>query len=192
MQKHFTATVYILARFDSTWKLLLHKHPHIQAWIGVGGHVEIDENPYEAAIREVKEETRLDIEILAFNKAGDASEGFPNKASLGLTGERLINSKATALEAKFGIRERQDPRIKTNKVFQIPTPLMILEEKIPAKGEITAHIHIDCIYLGICHTPGKIKMEEEYGWFTKLQLKKLSLQEEVTFIAKKAFQLLTY
>lgn len=32
-------------------------------WIGIGGHVENDENPYEAVLRETKEETGLDIKI---------------------------------------------------------------------------------------------------------------------------------
>lgn len=33
-------------------------------WIGVGGHIEKFESPYECAIREVKEETGLDVKNL--------------------------------------------------------------------------------------------------------------------------------
>lgn len=59
-----TATVYIIHKIDREWKVLLHKHPHHQIWIGVGGHMEGDENPPEAAVREAREETGLDIEII--------------------------------------------------------------------------------------------------------------------------------
>jgi hypothetical protein len=45
-------------------------------------------------------------------KAGDSREGLPNEASLGITGSLI--SKKTALEAKFGKPERQDPQIKRN------------------------------------------------------------------------------
>jgi 8-oxo-dGTP pyrophosphatase MutT (NUDIX family) len=32
-------------------------------WLSIGGHVELDEDPNQAAIREVKEEVGLDIEL---------------------------------------------------------------------------------------------------------------------------------
>ena len=32
-------------------------------WIGVGGHFEADETPEECLLREVKEETNLDVDI---------------------------------------------------------------------------------------------------------------------------------
>jgi hypothetical protein len=43
-------------------------------------------------------------------KAGGSKEGFPNEASLGITDKSLV-SRGRALEAKFGIPERQDPQI---------------------------------------------------------------------------------
>jgi 8-oxo-dGTP pyrophosphatase MutT (NUDIX family) len=60
MIRQFTATVYILYQE----KVLLHKHPKLGKWLPPGGHLEPDETPPEAARREVKEETGLDIALL--------------------------------------------------------------------------------------------------------------------------------
>lgn len=60
MDKHFTATVYVL------WqgKVLLHHHAKLNKYLPPGGHLEPNETPSEGALREVKEETGLDIAII--------------------------------------------------------------------------------------------------------------------------------
>ena len=58
--KSITATVYIV----NDNRILLHKHKKYNTWFPVGGHLRSDELPHEAAIREVKEETGLDITLL--------------------------------------------------------------------------------------------------------------------------------
>jgi len=63
-----TATVYLVAKIDGEAKVLLHKHKKYNIWVGVGGHVEKDENPPEAAVREVKEETGIEVELLQTKK----------------------------------------------------------------------------------------------------------------------------
>ena len=35
-------------------KVLLRKHDKYKTWLGVGGHIELDEDPNQVAIREVK------------------------------------------------------------------------------------------------------------------------------------------
>ena len=60
MNRQFTATVYI---FHND-KVLLHRHLKHNKWLPPGGHVEANETPPEAARREVKEETGLDIEFI--------------------------------------------------------------------------------------------------------------------------------
>lgn len=42
-------------------KVLLRKHDKYKIWLSVGGHVELDEDPNTAAVREVKEEVGLDV-----------------------------------------------------------------------------------------------------------------------------------
>ena len=64
MEKHFTSTVYIISKIGGVIKVLLHKHKKLNMWLGIGGHIEKDENPIEASIREVKEETGLDVKII--------------------------------------------------------------------------------------------------------------------------------
>lgn len=62
-KKHFTASVWILTN-ASPVKMLLINHKKTGLWQQPGGHVEDDENPVETAIREVKEETGIDISFL--------------------------------------------------------------------------------------------------------------------------------
>ncbi|MCR4328342.1 MAG: NUDIX domain-containing protein [Patescibacteria group bacterium] len=56
----FTASAYIV--YKNT--VLLRKHDKYGAWLDVGGHIEPDEDPNQAVLREVKEEVGLDV-ILA-------------------------------------------------------------------------------------------------------------------------------
>ena len=60
MEKHFTATTYVFHE----GRVLLHKHPKLGKWLPPGGHVEANETPPDAARREVKEETGLDIVLI--------------------------------------------------------------------------------------------------------------------------------
>jgi 8-oxo-dGTP pyrophosphatase MutT (NUDIX family) len=59
MKKEFTASVYLI----DNQKVLLIYHSKLQKWLPPGGHVEADETPSEAARREVREETGLEIEF---------------------------------------------------------------------------------------------------------------------------------
>ncbi len=65
----FTASIYIV--FEN--KVLLHKHKKLGIWLPPGGHIELDEDPNQAAIREAKEETGLDIELIGNPTAGLAA-----------------------------------------------------------------------------------------------------------------------
>ncbi len=44
--------------------VLLRKHDKYKFWLSIGGHIELDEDPNQAAVREVKEETGLDVELI--------------------------------------------------------------------------------------------------------------------------------
>jgi len=59
-------------------KVLLRKHDKYKIWLSVGGHIELDENPNEAAIREVKEEVGLNIELFYDGSValGKVNEGY--------------------------------------------------------------------------------------------------------------------
>lgn len=53
---HFTASCYIL---DQAQRMLLHHHRRLNRWLQMGGHVEGDEGPIRAALREGIEESGL-------------------------------------------------------------------------------------------------------------------------------------
>ncbi len=45
-------------------KVLLRMHEKLKMWLAVGGHIELDENPDQAALREVEEEVGLKIKLV--------------------------------------------------------------------------------------------------------------------------------
>lgn len=55
-------------------KVLLVFHKQSKKWLPIGEHIELDENPEEALLREVKEECGLEIEIMG-NKPRIKSKG---------------------------------------------------------------------------------------------------------------------
>jgi 8-oxo-dGTP pyrophosphatase MutT (NUDIX family) len=61
MTRDFTATAFVY------WqgKTLLHKHKKLGIWLPCGGHIDPYELPDDAAIREVFEESGVDIRPLA-------------------------------------------------------------------------------------------------------------------------------
>jgi ADP-ribose pyrophosphatase YjhB (NUDIX family) len=73
--KHFTATTIIVHK----QKVLLHLHKKLGIWIPVGGHIDRDEIPENAALREIKEESGLDVKMYNPDKQinmGDVKQLF--------------------------------------------------------------------------------------------------------------------
>lgn len=101
MIRHFTVTTFVSAQGAT----LLHWHARNRMWLPPGGHIEPDEDPVEAALREVQEETGLTVEILPTAPA-------------------------------FAYAEPS----------QIPAPVTIMVEPIPASDGEPAHAHLDLIY----------------------------------------------
>ncbi|MCC2630526.1 MAG: hydrolase, family, partial [Candidatus Paceibacter sp.] len=55
----FTVEVFVVHKN----KVLLRMHDKAKIWLSVGGHIELNEDPNEAALREVKEEVGLDVNL---------------------------------------------------------------------------------------------------------------------------------
>jgi 8-oxo-dGTP pyrophosphatase MutT (NUDIX family) len=55
----FTAEVFVV----HDGRVLLRLHDKLGRWLSVGGHVELGEDPNEAAVREVREEVGLDVRL---------------------------------------------------------------------------------------------------------------------------------
>ena len=60
MKRHFTATGFVV---DGP-RTLLQWHRRLQQWMPPGGHIEVDEDPVQAVLREVEEETGLVAEVI--------------------------------------------------------------------------------------------------------------------------------
>lgn len=56
----FTVAIFVV-RDDQV--LLIH-HRRLNRWLPLGGHIELDEDPEIAALREAKEESGLDVELI--------------------------------------------------------------------------------------------------------------------------------
>jgi len=93
MQRQFTSTVYI---FHND-RVLLHRHPKHNKWLPPGGHLELNETPPEAARREVKEETGLDIHFIEQeNLKIEAYNGFSIERPFFCLVEHIPESKKEA------------------------------------------------------------------------------------------------
>ena len=79
MDRHFTVSVFIVCND----KVLLHLHKKAKKILPLGGHIELNELPEEACIREVKEEAGLKINL--YNPVDIAL-----KKSCDLSGEKLL------------------------------------------------------------------------------------------------------
>lgn len=60
--------------------VLLRKHDKYKLWLTPGGHIELDEDPTQAAVREVKEEAGLEVQLAG--KPPTISEGAGYKELL--------------------------------------------------------------------------------------------------------------
>ena len=56
----FTTCIFVV----HDGKVLLIHHRKLDKWLPLGGHIELDENPEQAALREAREESGLHVELL--------------------------------------------------------------------------------------------------------------------------------
>jgi 8-oxo-dGTP pyrophosphatase MutT (NUDIX family) len=56
----FTVAIFVVHE----GKVLLIHHRNLNKWLPLGGHIELDEDPEAAALREAEEESGLEVELL--------------------------------------------------------------------------------------------------------------------------------
>ncbi|MST00004.1 MAG: NUDIX domain-containing protein [Pedosphaera sp.] len=56
----FTVAIFIVHQD----KVLLIHHRKLDKWLPLGGHIELDEDPEQAALREAREESGLEVELI--------------------------------------------------------------------------------------------------------------------------------
>lgn len=73
--RHFTATGFVVQDRAT----LLHWHPKLAMWLPPGGHVEENEDPVQAVLREVEEETGIVVEVVP---TGGVEDGLAHPVSI--------------------------------------------------------------------------------------------------------------
>lgn len=79
----FTVETFVVFRN----RVLLRKHDKYGIWLSVGGHIEPDEDPNQAAVREVREEVGLEVELLG----GTDASGLSDDGHRDLAPPRFLN-----------------------------------------------------------------------------------------------------
>lgn len=146
MDRHFTATAFIV---DSRKRTLLLWHKRLQRWMPPGGHVDVDETPEEAARRECKEETGLDVRI-----TGDAQPDL--FADARDEGRMLIKPFAMLLENIPACPDRDEPAHEHMDFLFVARPLD--EAQIPVLA---------------------IEEGRELRWFTRDEIGQLSTDTDI-------------
>jgi 8-oxo-dGTP pyrophosphatase MutT (NUDIX family) len=68
----FTVSIFIV----QNRKVLFIFHKQLQRWLPIGGHIELEEHPEQAAVREAKEESGLDVELVGERPPIQKDSGF--------------------------------------------------------------------------------------------------------------------
>jgi 8-oxo-dGTP diphosphatase len=68
----FTVSVFIV----KDRRILFIFHKQLNRWLPIGGHIELNENPEEAAIREAREESGLEVELVGKKPQVERETGF--------------------------------------------------------------------------------------------------------------------
>ncbi len=63
-QHDMTVSAYVLLQEDDVWKCLVHLHKKVGKLMQVGGHIELDQTPWQAIAHELEEETGYAIDEL--------------------------------------------------------------------------------------------------------------------------------
>lgn len=112
--RDFTATTFIV--HNACTLLLFHRKLHI--WVPPGGHIEPHELPHVAALREVREETGFDAELMAKGAWLGKVEVLPQPQCILLEDiapdhqhvDLVYFARITAGELDYSLREAADAR----------------------------------------------------------------------------------
>lgn len=91
VERQYCASVYIIDFEDE--EVLLMYNKKLNKWLQPGGHIEGFETPIETAIREAKEETGIDIEIIG--------PSFINGKFQPIATERYINKVGDMIDIQY-------------------------------------------------------------------------------------------
>ncbi len=125
MERHFSVTVYVT---NKDGKFLFIRHKKLQKWLPPGGHIEKNEIPDVAALREVKEETGLDVELQGerFPRESDCIRPYGIQMNVIKEGEHehidLIYWAKAINESKVILNEKETEGIDWYNIDEILNP----------------------------------------------------------------------
>ncbi len=73
MERHITVSGFVVHE----GRVALHWHRKIGAWLPAGGHIEANEDPVQAVLREIEEEFAVQAEVLPLAQRFDYAGGPP-------------------------------------------------------------------------------------------------------------------
>ena len=148
----FTAEAFVVCGD----KVLLRLHDKFEIWLSIGGHIELDEDPLEAVVREVKEEVGLDIKIIGEAKGPmdgeDENRGYKylipprylGRHPVSNTHEHIVfvyfaTSNTDVIKDSTNVHERSDTRWvnreELDKMELIPNVRFYAEEALKELGK---------------------------------------------------------
>src|SRR4028118_1184040 len=164
--RHFAVAVFVVR--DK--KVLLHWHRKLGMWLPPGGHIERDELPDEAAVREVLEETGGGGELVGEGRGG----GLAGEAA----GREVLEETGVEVELVGERREDvEDP-------VQLHRPAGVQLEDIGP-----GHQHVDLIYFA--RPKGSTSIRDEFstdkvGWYAPEDWDGMAVNAEVGGWCEKA------
>lgn len=108
MKRHFCASVFIINPDDLKILLILHKK--FRKWVQPGGHIEENEIPEEAALREVYEETSIKVKLLGerFPREDDFIRPLGMQCNRNLAGDLHLDIIYAAVPVSTNIHLNQE------------------------------------------------------------------------------------
>ena len=144
-QHDFTASAFIIRSDFKEPKIMLHKHKILGKYLQFGGHVELDETPWQTVVHELCEESGYDISQLKVLQ--------PKNSLKKLTGSKvhpvpvvidthrfLQNSDHYHTDIKFVLITNEEPAHKPEIGESSAIEILSLKEVIALKNETLADI----------------------------------------------------
>jgi hypothetical protein len=93
-QYDFTSSAYIIRLDLPEPAIMMHRHLTLNKWLQFGGHIELDETPWQALERELKEESGYDVSELQLLQ--------PDMPKAVFSGATLQPAPAATMAVRYG------------------------------------------------------------------------------------------
>ncbi len=113
-QHDMTVSAYIVRRENDEWKCLVHFHNKIEKLMQIGGHIELNETPWQAMAHELEEETGYqlnELELLQYTDKQIAfTDNIPHPIPFSMNTHNVGNEHYHS-DMCFGFVAQQKPQV---------------------------------------------------------------------------------